>query len=155
MKSFESTPRPSVCLVFYTSPMLEFTEAEHICLSLCLFVFVFVSLIVCIYTHLCWWPSQVFLWLWQFSAWSLLMRLSVYLLSQCRWFIHIYISRKWQRTPTSTLRGGNGVLSVISLHAPGRRFLWRTCGTHSQTLRIWSDMKWSQPQERWHMPLGR
>lgn len=84
--------------------MPVFIGAEQICLSLCLFVLVFVSLIVCVDTHFCSWPSQVFLRLWQFSAWSPLICLSVYLLSQHSWFIYIYISRKWQQRIIFTSR---------------------------------------------------
>lgn len=105
LKSFEPTPGPSAGLDGSTSPMLGFTGAEQICLSPCLFVLVFVFLIVCVYAHFCSRPSQVFLRLWQFSAWSPLICLSVYLLSQHSWFICIYISRKWQQRITFTLRG--------------------------------------------------
>lgn len=107
------TPGPGVDPVGSTGPMLGFIGAEQICLSLCLFVLVFVSLIVCVYMHFCWWPSQVFLQLWQFSAWSPLMCLSVYLLSQHSWFIYIYKSRKWQQRIILTLKGGKYTLVVI------------------------------------------
>lgn len=157
MKSFEPSPRPSTGPVGSTSPMLGFIGAEQICLSLCLFVLVFVSLIVCVYTHFCSWPSQVFLPFWQFSAWSPLMWLSVYLLSQHNWFIYIYIARKWQQRITFTVRGQKVYISsYLFTHTLKKSvFLWCTCGTDSQMLWILSDMKWSQPQEMWQMPLGR
>lgn len=61
-----------------------------ICLSCCLFLSLFV------YARSCLWPSQVFLRLRQFSAWSPLICLFVYLLSQHSWFIYIYVSGMWQ-----------------------------------------------------------
>lgn len=101
-----------------TSPMLAFVGAEQICFSPCLFILVFVSVIVCVYTYFCWWPSQVFLRLFlrQFSAWSPLMCLSVYLLSQHSWFIYIYIPGSDIRELHLLQEGNNDTLAVICLH---------------------------------------
>lgn len=97
MKPSEPAPGLSLDPVGSTSPMLGFSRAQRICLAPRLFEVVFVSLIVCVFMPFCWWPSQVFLRLWQFSAWSPLMCLSVYLLSQYSWFIYIYKSRERQQ----------------------------------------------------------
>lgn len=88
-------------------------QREFVCLSWCLFLSLFG-----VYTHLCSWPSQVFLQLWQFSAWSPLICLPVYLLSQHSWFIYIYISGKWQRRIIFTSREEIYREVFISAHTP-------------------------------------
>lgn len=160
MKPSEAAPGLGLDPVGSTSPTLGFSRARRICLSPRLFAVVFVSLIVCVFIPFCWWPSQVFLRLWQFSAWSPLMCLSVYLLSQYSWFIYIYKSRERQRRIILASKGQIFYISRCLLKHLQDKVNF--CGaTYSQMLGLLffyfflSDMKWSQPQEIWQIPRGR
>lgn len=158
MKLSEPTPRAKSRPSRLYQPNAGIHRSMANLMSLRLFALVFVSLIVCVYMPFRWWPSQVFLRLWQFSAWSPLMCSSVYLLSQKSWFIYIY---KFQEVTVENYaylkRTKKKPNLVICLHAQRRKksdILWFTNATYSQMLWILSDMKWSQPQEIWQMPLG-
>ena len=149
------TPGPVQARSAPAAPAQGFIGARQICLSRCLFLSLFVFIHISVRGLL-----ECFLRLWQFSAWSPLICLSAYLLSEHSWFIYVYISWKWQRRIIFTLRGQTLHIRGCLFAEGGEKkkvfiFLWCTCGTDSQTPWIWSDMKWSRLQEIWQMPLGR
>lgn len=94
------TPGPVQARSAPGAPTQGFIGARQICLSRCLFLSLFVFIHISVRGLL-----ECFLRLWQFSAWSPLICLSAYLLSEHSWFIYVYISWKWQRRIIFTLRG--------------------------------------------------
>lgn len=144
------TPGPVQARSAPGAPTQGFIGARPICLSRCLFLSLFVFIHISVRGLL-----ECFLRLWQFSAWSPLICLSAYLLSEHSWFIYVYISWKWQRRIIFTLRGQTLHIRGCLFAEGGKKknkkgvyflvmYLWNGFARRREFDQIWSEVSFKK-----------